>query len=45
MLDQNTFMETIREVGEIIRTSQEPLSKDEILNYFDKIYMLNCIFQ
>ena len=37
MLDQNTFMETIREVGEIIRTSQEPLSKDEILNYFDKM--------
>ena len=37
VLDQNTFMETIREVGEIIRTSQEPLSKDEILKYFDKM--------
>ena len=38
MLDQNTFMETIREVAEIIRTSAEPLSKEEILNYFDKNY-------
>ena len=37
MLDQNTFMETIREVAEIIRTSAEPLSKEEILNYFDKM--------
>ena len=30
MLDQNTFMDTIREVAEIIRTSAEPLSKEEI---------------
>ena len=37
VLDQNTFMETIREVAEIIRTSAEPLSKEEILNYFDKM--------
>ena len=37
MLDQNTFMETIREVAEIIRTSAEPLSKEEILSYFDKM--------
>ena len=37
MLDQNTFMETIREVAEIIRTSAEPLSKEEILNYFDRM--------
>ena len=37
MLDQNTFMETIREVAEIIRTSVEPLSKEEILGYFGKM--------
>lgn len=37
MLDQNTFTETIREVAEIIRTSSEPLSKEEILSYFDKM--------
>ena len=37
MLDQNTFMETIREVAEIIRTSAEPLSKEEILGYFGKM--------
>jgi len=37
MLDQNIFTETIREVAEIIRTSSEPLSKDEILRYFDKM--------
>lgn len=35
MLDQNTFMETIREVAEIIRTSDKPLSREEILRYFD----------
>lgn len=34
MLDQNTFMETIREVSEIIRTSAEPLTKEQILSYF-----------
>lgn len=35
MLDRNTFMETLRAVAEICRTSTEPLSKEEILNYFD----------
>lgn len=34
MLDQNTFMETIREVSEIIRISSEPLTKEQILSYF-----------
>lgn len=34
MLDQNVFMETLREVKEIIRTSQEPLSEAEVLEYF-----------
>lgn len=34
MLDQNIFMETVREVSEIIRTASEPLSKEEILGYF-----------
>ncbi|WP_418751804.1 hypothetical protein [Frisingicoccus sp.] len=34
MLDQNTFMETVREVSEIIRTASEPLSREEILGYF-----------
>ena len=37
MLDQNTFTETIREVSEIIRTAEEPLSREEILGYFDKM--------
>lgn len=37
MLDQNTFTETIREVSEIIRTAYEPLSREEILGYFDKM--------
>ncbi|MBQ8856928.1 MAG: hypothetical protein IJ024_02160 [Lachnospiraceae bacterium] len=35
MLDRNTFMETLRAVAEVCRTSAEPLSKEEILNYFD----------
>lgn len=34
MLDQNVFMETLREVKEIIRTAQEPLSEAEVLDYF-----------
>ena len=34
MVDQNTFTETIREVAEIIRTSAEPMSREEILGYF-----------
>lgn len=35
MLDQNTFMETLHEVAEIIRTSEQSLSREEILRYFD----------
>ena len=37
MLDKNTFTETVREVSEIIRTSSEPLSREEILSYFHKM--------
>ena len=35
MLDRNTFMETLRAVAEVCRTSTDPLSKNEILNYFE----------
>ncbi len=35
MLDRNSFMETLRAVAEITRTSAEPMSKEEILKYFD----------
>ena len=35
MLDRNTFMETLRAVAEICRTSVPPLSKEEILKYFE----------
>ncbi len=35
MLDRNAFMETLRSVAELGRTSTEPLSKEEILKYFD----------
>ena len=35
MLDRNAFMETLRAVAEVCRTSTDPLSKEEILNYFD----------
>ena len=34
MLDRNIFMEILRDVSEIIRTSAEPMSKEEILSYF-----------
>ena len=35
MLDRNTFMESLRAVAEVCRTSTDPLSKEEILNYFE----------
>ena len=35
MLDRNTFMETLRAVAEVCRTSTDPLSKEEVLNYFE----------
>ena len=34
MVDQNTFTETIRAVQDIIRTSVEPMTREEILSYF-----------
>lgn len=34
MLDQNTFTETIRAVQDIIHTSAEPMTREEILSYF-----------
>ena len=35
MLDRNSFMETLRAVAEVCRTSTDPLAKEEILKYFD----------
>lgn len=35
MLDRNNFMETLRAVAEVCRTSTEPLSKEEIIAYFE----------
>lgn len=35
MTDQNTFMELLRDVGEIMRTSEQPMSEQEILTYFE----------
>lgn len=37
MLDRNAFMETLRDVSEIIRTSAEPMSREEILSYFKEM--------
>ena len=37
MLDRNAFMETLRAVAEVCRTSAEPISKEEILKYFDEM--------
>lgn len=34
MVDQNTFMETIKSVAEIMRVAETPLSQEEILSYF-----------
>ena len=35
MTDQNTFTEVLREVAKIIRTSESPMSEEEIMAYFD----------
>lgn len=35
MTDQNTFMETIKNVAEIIKMSEKPMSEAEMLQYFD----------
>ena len=37
MLNQNMFMETLREVKEIVRTAAEPLTKEEMLGYFSEM--------
>lgn len=34
MTDQNTFMETVKNVAEIVRTAPEPMEGEEILSYF-----------
>ena len=34
MLDRNTFMETLRDVAEIVRTAPEPMDREDILAYF-----------
>lgn len=34
MTDRNTFMEVLREVAEIIRTAEAPMSEEEIMAYF-----------
>ena len=34
MVDQNTFIETVQSVAEIIRTSADPIGRDEIMSYF-----------
>jgi hypothetical protein len=32
MLDRNVFMETLRDVAEIVRTAAEPLEREEMLS-------------
>ena len=34
MLDRNAFMETLRDVAEIVRTAAEPMEREDILSYF-----------
>lgn len=34
MINQNVFMETLREVKEIVRTAPSPLTQEEMLSYF-----------
>ena len=34
MTDQNTFTEVLREVAEIVRTAETPMSEKDIMSYF-----------
>ena len=34
MVDQNTFIETVQSVSQIIRTSADPIGREEIMSYF-----------
>ena len=34
MIDKTNFMETLRSVVELARTSNEPLSREEVMSYF-----------
>ncbi len=34
MTDQNTFTEVLREVAEIVRTAETPMSEEDIMSYF-----------
>ena len=34
MVDRNTFMETLRDVAEIVRTSATPMSREDVMAYF-----------
>ena len=37
MINQDVFMDTLRAVKEIIRTSAKPLTKEEMLGYFSEM--------
>lgn len=37
MIDKVKFMETLRSVAEVARVAQEPLTREEIISYFDDI--------
>ncbi len=37
MIDRTNFMETLRSVAELTRTSHEPLSREEVMSYFSDI--------
>ncbi len=37
MTDQNTFTEVLREVAEIVRNAEVPMSEEDIMAYFDDI--------
>lgn len=41
MTDQNTFMETVKNVAEIVRTAPEPMAEEEILGYFEDMELDN----
>lgn len=37
MIDKVKFMETLRSVAEVAKVAQEPLTREEIISYFDDI--------
>lgn len=42
MVDQNTFMETVRAVAQIVQTAQAPMGRQEVMAYFEDMELTDA---